>query len=336
MYVVERSSALVKTIKLLLMGWFTGTCLVDVATAQALKVSQTDDVIVVRRRSQAIVTYNKVSPPAPRGIDSIYERSGCLHPINSPRGRTVTQMFPIDHPHQHGIFSAWVKTKYDGQAVDFWNLAGGTGRVLHERVVRTFQEKNAVGFEVDLIHRATMKVPVDVLRERWKVTVYPTDGTYHYFDLESTQRALTDKPLIVSKHHYGGMVLRGPTRWLTAQDHHVRKHPDLAREPSKFVNDLGSDRMKGNHQHAKWVALTGSLDGKPATIAVLSHADNFRAPQAARLHPTKPYFCFAPCVDGTFAIDREHPFNARYRYLVTDTEPDAKWIDQQWDAWCGK
>jgi len=321
---------------LLLMAWFAGTCFVDVATAQALKVVETNRVIVVRREAQDIVTYNKVSPPVPRGIDTVYKRSGCLHPVNSPQGRTVTQMFPVDHPHQHGVFSAWVKTKYDGRAVDFWNLAGGTGRVLHERVVRMFREQDAVGFEVDLIHRATIKAPVDVLRERWKITVYPTDGTYHYFDLESRQQALTDQPLIISKHHYGGMVLRGPTRWLSAQDRWVGEHPEMAREPSKFVNDLGSDRVKGNHQHAKWVALTGSLSGKPVTIAVLSHADNFRAPQAARLHPTKPYFCFAPCVDGTFTIDRKHPFKARYRYLVTDAEPNAKWINQQWDAWCSK
>jgi len=336
MHEIERSPALVKHIKLLLMAWFAGTCFVDVATAQALKVVETNRVIIVRREAQDIVTYNKVSPPVPRGIDTVYKRSGCLHPVNSPQGRTVTQMFPVDHPHQHGVFSAWVKTKYDGRAVDFWNLAGGTGRVLHERVVRMFREQDAVGFEVDLIHRATIKAPVDVLRERWKITVYPTDGTYHYFDLESRQQALTDQPLIISKHHYGGMVLRGPTRWLSAQDRWVGEHPEMAREPSKFVNDLGSDRVKGNHQHAKWVALTGSLSGKPVTIAVLSHADNFRAPQAARLHPTKPYFCFAPCVDGTFTIDRKHPFKARYRYLVTDAEPNAKWINQQWDAWCSK
>ena len=102
------------------------------------------------------------------------------------------------------------------------------------------------------------------------------------------------------------------------------------------MNDLGSDRVNGNHQHAKWVALTGSIDSEPVTIAVLSHSDNFRAPQAARLHPTKPYFCFAPCVDGKFTIDRKNPFKAHYRYLVSDAESNAKWIDQQWDAWCGK
>jgi len=84
------------------------------------------------------------------------------------------------------------------------------------------------------------------------------------------------------------------------------------------------------------VALWGMIDGNPATIAVLSHPSNFRAPQAARLHPTKPYFCFAPCVDDTFRIDRAHAYRARYRYLVTDAKPDADWLDEQWKKWAGE
>lgn len=319
-----------------LLVCLANACLANAVAAQSLQVVETENVITVERGGKIVVTYNKVSPPAPSGIDKVYERSGCLHPVATPLGRTVTEMFPFDHPHQHGIFSAWVRTTYDGQTVDFWNLAGGTGRVLHERVVSTFQKGDVAGFEVDLIHRAETKPPVDVLRERWKITVQPTDETYHCFDLETTQAAITGKPLTVSKHHYGGIVLRGPTRWLTAKDNDARKYLDLVREPSEFVNDLGSDRLKGNHQHAKWVALSGRINGKPVCIAVLSHAENPRAPQATRLHPTKPYFCFAPCIDGTFLIDRDHPFKARYRYLVKDAEPDSQWINQQWETWVGE
>ena len=83
------------------------------------------------------------------------------------------------------------------------------------------------------------------------------------------------------------------------------------------------------------MALTGTIDGRAVTIGVLCHAENFRAPQAARLHPTKPYFCFAPCVDGPFQIDAEHPYAARYRYLVTDAAPNPTWLDEAWDKWCG-
>jgi hypothetical protein len=60
---------------------------------------------------------------------------------------------------------------------------------------------------------------------------------------------LTDKPLILQMYHYGGVALRGPVRWLSADDGDFRK-------------------------------------------------------QAARLHPTKPYFVFSPCVDAEFTIDQ--------------------------------
>ena len=315
--------------------WLAAICMTHVAAAQMLDVKQSDDSITVKQGDKVVITYVKVSPPAPDGIDAIYERSGCLHPVLSPRGRTVTEMFPPDHAHQHGIFTAWVNTTYDGQSVDFWNLAGGTGRVLHERVVSTFQDKDSAGFEVDLLHRAE-KTAVDVLRERWRVTVRPTDGTYRQFDLETTQTSLTDKPLIVNKYHYGGVALRGPTKWLTDRDGYARQHPELVREASGFLNDLGSDRVKGNHEHAKWVALWGGTGKESVSIAVLCHAENFRAPQAARLHPTKPYSCFAPCVDGSFTIDRDHPFQSKYRFLVTDAQPDPSWLDRQWAAWCDR
>lgn len=306
-----------------------------VTSAESLRIQQTDTAITLYDGDKVVLTYNKVSPAAPQGIDSVYERSGCLHPVCTPDGRTVTTMFPFDHPHQHGVFSAWVRTEYAGRSIDFWNLAGGTGRVLHEQVVSSFQDATGAGFEVDLIHRVETEPKTDVLRERWKITAYPTDGTYHCFDLQTVQSAITEKPLTVSKYHYGGIVLRGPTRWLTEKDRGAVEQPDLTREPSEFLNNLGSDRIAGNHQHAKWVALWGNIEGQPVSITVLCHKDNFRAPQAARLHPTKPYFCFAPCVDATFVIDREHPFQARYRYLVTDSQPNAEWLDKQWDSWCG-
>jgi len=31
--------------------------------------------------------------------------------------------------HQHGIFTAWVMTKWRDREIDFWNLAKGSGRV---------------------------------------------------------------------------------------------------------------------------------------------------------------------------------------------------------------
>ena len=301
--------------------------------ADVVSVKSSKSTVTILNNEAVLLVYNKVSPEITDGMDPVYQRSGFLHPVCTPAGRVVTAVFPFDHPHQQGIFSAWVKTDYAGRSIDFWNLAGGTGRVLHERVVSTFQDRNKAGFEVDLLHQTVQKPVVNVLRERWKVTAYPTDGSYQCFDLHTSQSALTEKPLTVRKHHYGGMALRGPVEWLIDGDSDSLRRPEIDRQASGFVNNHGSTRVKGNHQPSNWVSLWGNLEGKPVSITVLCSKDSFRAPQAARLHPKKPYFCFCPCVDSEFVIDRKHPFEAKYRYLVTDAAPDPQWLNQQWERW---
>ena len=299
--------------------------------AQELRIEQSDQAIAVLRGDKPILVYNIQAPAAPEGIDKVYERSGFLHPVTTPGGQVVTAAYPADHAHQSGLFAAWVKTKYQDRAIDFWNLAGKTGRVVHEKVIGTKKlDDGSVSFQVDLLHRIVQEPVVDVLREHWTVTVRPTDGTYYAFDLETTQEAITDVPLIVEKYHYGGVAYRGNVRWLLPGDGGKDKQE---REANTIVNSSGQDRIEGNHGHVNWVSISGELNGKPSGLAMLSHPRNFRAPQAARLNPTKPYFVYSPCVDGEFQIDRQHPYHAQYRFLITDTLTDAKWIDKRWSDW---
>ena len=308
-----------------------GFNLTSIVTAEPLQVVETDASLTVKQGEKTVLVYNKQSPPVPEGIATVYERSGFLHPVNTPTGNTVTETFPKDHPHQHGIFSAWVKTSYGNRELDFWNLGGRTGRVVHDRVVTTFQNERSVGFEVDMIHRAEESPTIDVLRERWKVIVYEPEGEFYCFDIESLQEATTDIPLVVQQYHYGGMALRGVSNWLKPSDKDKGSDRKLVLEPSDVLNNLGQDRIAGNHSPSTWVALTGTLDHKHVSIAVLGHPQNFRAPQPARLHPTKPYFCFSPCVTEAFEISRQKPLRAKYRYLVTDAPPDPTWIEAQWN-----
>jgi hypothetical protein len=50
-----------------------------------------------------------------------------------------------------------------------------------------------------------------------------------------------------------------------------------------------------------------------------------------RIHPTEPFFNWAPSQDGDWAITPEEPFDATYRFAVMDDPPDAKLIDQLWE-----
>lgn len=310
--------------------WISFNIGLTLVIAESLQVSETESCLRITQGDHVLLVYNKQSPPIPNGINAVYERSGFLHPVNTLKGKTITETFPKDHPHQHGIFSAWVKTSYGDREIDFWNLAGRTGRVLHEKVVSTFQHDHSVGFEVDMIHRAEEPMAIDILRERWKVTIFEPEANFYYFDIESVQEAITDTPLVVHQYHYGGMALRGISKWLSQSDKDKGRDDEIVREPCAFLNSLGQDRTTGNHTPSTWVTLTGSIDQESVSIAVLGYPQNFRAPQPARLHGTKPYFCFTPCVSDSFEINRAKPLRSKYRYLVTDAPPDPVWIESQW------
>ena len=63
---------------------------------------------------------------------------------------------------------------------------------------------------------------------------------------------------------------------------------------------------------------------------MMGHPDNFRFPQSVRLHPKKPYFCFAPMVEGQFAIEPGKEYVSRYRYSIHTGHPDARAANRLW------
>jgi hypothetical protein len=300
-----------------------------VVADSGLNLVETDRVIRITRDAKVVLIYNKVSPPVPPGVRQVYQRSGFLHPVVTPSGKTLSAVYPADHPHQNGIFTAWVKTEYRGETIDFWNQAKGQGRVWHDSVVETFCSDEKASFVVRLVHRKLGRSPVDILRETWRVTVPVTDGAYNAFDLDIDQQLIAPETLTVQQHHYGGVAFRGLVRWVRRNDGD-RLTVDRPTEACEIINSDGQDRQSGNARPTRWVMLTGEIDGEAVSIAVLCHPKNFRAPQSARLHPTKPYFCFAPCIDGSFVIDRARPFVGRYRYLILDRRPERSWLETQW------
>lgn len=314
---------------LILLVIATGLQAVPPATAQSpdqqpAQVEAGDGALIVRIGDVEALRYHTAAVPAPQGMDPIYNRSGYIHPVRTPSGIVVTGDFAADHPHQHALFGAWTKTKFAGHAVDFWNLHKGSGRVVHKRVVSTTNDDQGAHFVVEHIYEDLTQGddPVPVLLETWTVHAHPRTGPYHVFDIAVQQRCVSDEPLQLPQYLYGGMALRGHNQWFKADA-----------IGCDFLTSEGHQRDDGNHTDARWVDMYGSVDGQVVGIAMLSHPTNFRAPQAVRLHPSKPYFCFAPMVHEGFEITPDKPYQARYRYLVHDGSPDAKQIDQHWQAY---
>ncbi|MFV0442358.1 MAG: PmoA family protein, partial [Planctomycetaceae bacterium] len=288
-----------RPMQLLIWGWLTavlGTAGYSLSAAESsyrVESVQNERGLELRRDGRTVLQYHIAVADPPAGIDPVYRRSGFLHPVATPAGAVVTADFPVDHPHQHGIFSAWVKTSFKGRSVDFWNQAGKTGAVEHVRVIDTTSGPGWAGFQVELQHLdlAASGGSIPVLREVWTLTLQAA-GPEHLFDLESRQTCIADTPLTVEEYHYGGIAFRGCDAWFSND----------AKQPAdfEFITSEGLGRDAGNHSRPNWVAAVGSVSGQRCGLAVLAHPQNFQHPSPVRLHPTKPYFAFSPCVLGAF------------------------------------
>jgi hypothetical protein len=293
------------------------------------------DVQVLNLNDRPILGYQKAVAVPPRGIDPVFRRSGFIHPLATRSGLVVTDDFPPDHAHQHGVFFAWVNTTFDGRHVDFWNQKEGTGRVRHasgDDGPTYGSGPVAASLHAILQHDdlTTPGGPEKVLNETWRMVVHDVPGLV-VVDFESDQECAGSKPLKINKYHYGGFGLRANRQWFdpTAKENDP---PDPARSGrSDFLTSEGKHRGDGNYTRPRWVDLSGMVDGRVGGVTVLDHPGNFRFPQPIRLHPNKPYFCFAPMVLGEFELEPGKPYVSRYRLIVHDGPPDPKVIERLWD-----
>jgi hypothetical protein len=270
-------------------------------------------------------------PPAP--LEQTYRRSGFIHPLYSPDGRVLTDDFPPDHAHQHGLFFAWVNTTFAGKPVDFWNQMQKTGAIEHVAVEQMVEGAVFGQFRVKLRHLdvTTPEKPQPVLEETWTVRVYHIANPF-VIDFESRQSCAGDEPLAINKYHYGGLALRGNRAWYDEQAKGVSP-ADERNGFSDFLTSEGRGRADGNHTSPRWVDLHGNVDDHPCGVALLASPRNFRFPQAVRLHPSKPYFCFAPMVPGEFTIAPGEEYVSRYRLVAHDGEPGQEQIDRWWSSY---
>jgi hypothetical protein len=172
--------------------------------------------------------------------------------------------------------------------------------------------------------------PKPVLDETWTLRAYDIRGLV-VIDIESSQSCAGPSPLIVDKYHYSGLGLRGNRAWFDPSAK-GNDPPDPTKcAHSDFLTSEGKHRSDGNHTRPRWVDLYGEIGGKVGGVAILDHPANFRFPQPVRLHPNKPYFCFAPMVLGEFTIKPGTPYVSRYRIVAHDGPPDPKLLDRLWD-----
>jgi hypothetical protein len=180
------------------------------------------------------------------------------------------------------------------------------------------------GFEAEMhMNDLSGPKPITALLDRWSVMAYAVPYApkpMRVFDLTTTQTCATNDPLELPEYHYGSFGLRGPDEW-------------NGKDGARFLTSEGiADRKKGEGTRARWCYLGGKTEAGISGTAVLGFPDNFRFPMPVRLHPDMPYFSIVPQKLGAFSIQPGKHYVSRYRFVVTDGEPDAKLFDACWNS----
>lgn len=294
------------------------------ATPPAMRAHREGRILELTRAGRTVLRYQAEAGELPRPeIPAKFSRGGYLHPVFTPAGRAVTDDYPANHLHHHGIWSPWTRTEFEGRAPDFWNMGDLKGRVEFVALEATTSGPVFAGFDsrqrlVDLLAKPK-KV---ALHETWQVRAFNVGGTpkrpWNLFDLTITQTCATTSPLRLLKYHYGGLGFRGPWAWNGPAN-------------CRFLTSEGeTDRVKANETRGRWCWIGGAVDGQTAGVVILCAPDNFRAPQPMRVNPTEPFFCFAPSQLGDWSIEPGQPYVACYRFVALDGEPNREVIERLW------
>jgi hypothetical protein len=291
----------------------------------AVKVGPGEDGLTIAIDGQEALNFRTDKGKKPRAdISPTILRAGYLHPVRSPAGAIVTGDYPANHPHHHGIWTPFTKVVFQGRPTDFWNMQSKKGEEQWHAGGRLWSGEVHGGFEAEMhMNDLSGPKPITALLDRWSVTAYAIPHApkpMRVFDLTTTQSCATDDPLELPEYHYGSFGLRGPDEW-------------NGKEGARYLTSEGlSDRKQADGTRARWCYLGGKTNAGFSGTAVLGFPDNFRFPMPVRLHPDMPYFSIVPQKLGAFSIQPGKPYVTRYRFVVTDGEPDAKLFDACWNS----
>jgi len=266
-------------------------------------------------------------PPNRPDLTPVFQRGGYIHPVLSPSGKQITDDYPSNHKHHHGIWFAWTHTEFEGRKPDFWNMGDGKGFVKFASLDKTWSGPVFAGFlsqhrQMDLTEKTDK--PKTALLETWNVKLYAigndTRQPYFVFDMEITDTC-AHGTVKLPQYRYGGIGVRGNWAW-------------NGKDKLNFLNSEGmTDRSKGDKAETvgRWAHMGGPLDGALTGIAVLGHPENVHAPQPQRIHPTEPFLNLAPQQRGDVEITPEKALTLRYRFVVADGAPDKAELDRLWN-----
>jgi hypothetical protein len=147
----------------------------------------------------------------PEGLDPKHARSCYIHPLFSLDGKILTDNFPKDHLHHHGVFWTWPVVRTRGQDTQTWHTVNPSLRQHFVRWLKRLVENRTATLIVENVWKLDSKEVV--AKETVSLKVHPRNDVGRAIDLELRIQAVGG-PLELhgapdQNKGYGGLSLRG-------------------------------------------------------------------------------------------------------------------------------
>ncbi len=261
----------------------------------------------------------------PAGVDSVFGRSGFIHPLRSPRGKVLTRITPPDHFHHYGLWNPWTQIAYDGVTYDCWNLNSRQGTVRFRSFVsvnegQVFSEYQTLHDHVIMPKSGGEKV---ILKELQTVTVYRPTDQYYIADI-SIRLNCTDGPVTLKEYRYGGLGFRATEQW--------------TKDNSVVITSEGKQRKEADGSKARWCLIQGAVDNGQAGLVMMSSPTNYNHPEPLRVWPEEifgrgdVYANFVPIRDMDWPLQPGKDYVLNYRFLVFDGNVTPEFAEAAWQS----
>ena len=178
-------------------------------------------------------------------------RSSYVHPIYGLDGEVLTDDYPADHYHHHGLFWCWPHVKVGDREYDFWE---------RDDIDINFKswlakEANADGARLG-IENAWFVRDKEVMKEEAWLTIHPATADGRSIDVTLTWTP-TDEPITLSGAEgksYGGLSLRfAPRKDTIITVPTGRAEPGLADHPLAVGRSVGPIQRRARTERRRRV-----------------------------------------------------------------------------------
>jgi hypothetical protein len=278
-----------------------------VVAQDSLQVAKDDSFVTVRGGDRVVLRYKYADVPY-----KPYVLEFC-----TPDGVNIVRDSPSDHLHHHGLMFA---IKVDG--INFWeeHMAPGLQKVTDVEEPKSEEGRAVFAHGVDWVNPPEGKT---LLQEARRIEVY---------DIEDEEASLltwqclfscpASKPSAsLTGSHYHGLGMR----FLESMD-----------KGGHFQNADGGTGVEGtNESKSRWCAYSAKADGKPVTVAMFDHPENYRHPatwftmdQGFAYMSDTMYLHKEPVI-----VNAGKPLLLRYGVALWDGTPGPEAIESVYKNW---